>query len=89
MDTEPVKYITKIRSKNMEDFERYINAIGIDYDSEDVAFIGYVFRLNIPQFKVVRRGAHTESNNYMKKIVENKGRNYYIPFSQDVFYQLY
>ena len=31
---------TNIRFKNMDDFERYINAIDIDYDSEDVTFTG-------------------------------------------------
>ena len=32
----PVEHKTNIRFKNMDDFERYINAIDIDYDSEDV-----------------------------------------------------
>ena len=31
-----------IRFKNMDDFENYINAIDVDYDSEDVTFTGYV-----------------------------------------------
>ena len=34
----PVEHKTNIRFKNMDDFERYINAIDIDYDSEDVIF---------------------------------------------------
>ena len=38
----PTKHKTNIRFKNMDDFERYINAIDVDYDSEDVTFTGYV-----------------------------------------------
>ena len=41
-----------IRFKNMVDFESDINAKGIDYDSEDVTFTGYVYRINTPQFNV-------------------------------------
>ena len=49
----PVEYKTNIRFKNIDDFERYINAIVIDYDSEDVIFIVYVYKLDTPRFKVV------------------------------------
>ena len=38
----------------MNDFERNMNAIDIDYDSEDVTFTGYVHKLNTPQFQVVK-----------------------------------
>ena len=38
----PVEHKTNIRFKNMDDFEKYINAIEIDYDSEDVTFTGYL-----------------------------------------------
>ena len=44
----PIEHKTKIRFKNMDDFENYINAKFFDYDSEDVAFIGYVYKLNTP-----------------------------------------
>ena len=33
---------TNIRFKNLDDFENLINAIDIDYDSEDVTFTGYL-----------------------------------------------
>ena len=36
----PIEHKTNIRFKNMDDFERYINAIDIDYDSEDVFLMG-------------------------------------------------
>ena len=76
-----VEYKTNIRFKNMNDFERYINAIDIDYDSEDVTFTGYVYKLDTPQFKVVKRSAYGKGTNYMQVIVEYYGRNCYIPTS--------
>ena len=50
----PIEHKTNIRFTNMDDFERYINAIDVVYDSEDVTFSGYVYKLNTPQFNVVR-----------------------------------
>ena len=41
----------------MDNFENYINGIDVDYDSEDVTFTGYVYNLNTPHFKVVKRSA--------------------------------
>ena len=76
-----VEHKTNIRFKNMDDFERYINAINIDYDSEDVIFTGYVYKLNTPQFKVVKRSAYGRGTNYMQEIVEYHGQNCYIPTS--------
>ena len=77
----PVEHKANIRFKNMDDFERYINAIDIDYDSEDVTFTGYVYKLNTPHFKIVKRSAHGRGTNYMQEIVEYHGRNCYIPNS--------
>ena len=77
----PVEHKTNIRFKNMDDFERYINAIDIDYDSDDVIFTGYVYKLNTPQFKVVKRSAYGKGTNHMQEIVEYCGRNCYIPTS--------
>ena len=45
-----IEHKTNIRFKSFDDFESYINAIYIDYDSEDVTFTGYVYILNTPQF---------------------------------------
>ena len=42
MDIGPVKHKTKIRFRNMDNFEIYKNAIDIDYDSKAVTFTGYV-----------------------------------------------
>ena len=54
---------TNIRFKSMDDFEIYINAIHVDYDSEDVTFTGYVYKLNTPQFNVVERSAYGKGTN--------------------------
>ena len=42
--TGPVELRANTRFRIMVDFESYINAIGIDYDSEDVTFIAYVYK---------------------------------------------
>ena len=81
----PIEHKTNIRFKNMDDFKRYINAIDVDYDSEDVTFTGYVYKLDTPQFKVVRRSAYGKGTNYMQEIVENHGQNCYIPTSGKCF----
>ena len=84
----PVEHKTNIRFKNMDDFERYINAIDIDYDSEDVIFSGYVYKLDTPQFKVVKRSAYGKGTNHMQEIVEYCGRNCYIPTSECILSNL-
>ena len=77
----PIEHKTNIRFKNMDDYESYINAIDIDYDSEDVTFTGYIYKMNTPQFNVVRRSAYGRGTNCMQEIVEYHGRNCYIPTS--------
>ena len=43
---------TNIRFKNVDDFDSYINAIDYKgYDSEDVIFTGWLYKLNTPDFK--------------------------------------
>ena len=43
---------TNIRFKNVGDFESYINAIdNSGYDSEDVVFTGWLYKLNTLEFK--------------------------------------
>ena len=76
---------TNMRFKNMDGFESYINAIDIDFDSEDVTFTGYVHKLNKPQFNVVQRSAYAKSTNCMQEIAENRGKNCYIPTSGHCF----
>ena len=81
MNIGPIEHKTNIRFKNMNDFGSYLNAIDIDYDSEDVIFTGYVFKLKTPQFNVVRRSAYGRGTNYMQEYVESHGQNCYIPTS--------
>ena len=66
-------------------FESYINAIDIDYDSEDVTFTGYVYKLKTPQFIRVNRSQYGRGTSFRKDIVENIGNNCYIPTSGNCF----
>ena len=70
----PVEQKTNIRFKNMDDFESYMNAIDIDYDREDVTFDGYVYKLNTPQLKVVKRSAYGKGTISMQENVEYHGQ---------------
>ena len=69
----------------MDDFETYINAIDVDYDSEDVTFTGCVYILDTPQFKVVKLSAYAKGTIYMQEIVEYHGKNCYIPSTSHCF----
>ena len=69
----------------MDDFVSYTNTIDIDYDSGDVLFTGYRYKLNTPQFKVVQRSAYAKFSVYMPEIVEYHGQNCYIPTSGKCF----
>ena len=80
-----IEHIRNFRFKHMDDFESYINAIDFDYDSEDVTFTGYIYKLNTPQFNVVKRRAYGKCSNYMQAIVQNYGQNCYIPTSGTCF----
>ena len=64
---------TKIRFRFMGIFESYLDAINVDYDSEDVIFTAYVFELNSLQFKFVERSAYAKGTNYLKEVVEYPG----------------
>ena len=81
MNIGPFELKINIRFKIMDDFRSYINAIDIDYDSEDVTFTVYINKLKTPQFKVVKRSAYGKGANCMQKIVEYRGQNCYIPTS--------
>ena len=69
----------------MDDFESYIHAIDVHYDSGDVTFTGSVYKLNIPKFNVVKRSVYAKGTNYMQEIVEYHGQNGYIPTSGHCF----
>ena len=85
MNFGPIEHKTNTRFKNRDDFEGYINAIDIDHYSEDVAFTGYVYKLNTPQFNIVKRSVYAKGTNYMQEIVGYGGQNCYIPTSGHCF----
>ena len=80
-----VEQKTNFEFRNMDDFESFINATDIDYDSEDVTFTGYVYNFNTPQFNVVNRSAYAEGTNYGQAFDEYFGQNCYIPTSVQCF----
>ena len=69
----------------MDDFKNYTNAIGFDYDSQDVTFTGHVYKLISPHFNNVKQSVYGRSKNYMKEIVENHQQNCYVPTSSMCF----
>ena len=70
----PVEHKTNIRFKSMDDFERYINAIDIDYDSEEVIFTGYVYKLNTPHFKLLNEVLMVKVLIICKKLLNITGK---------------
>ena len=46
---------------------------------------GYIYKLDTPQFKVVKRSAYGKGSNYMQEIVEYHKQNCYIPRSTNCF----
>ena len=79
---EPVYVLeTNIRFRNMDDFEKYMNAIDVDYDTEDVTFTGFVFELITPQFNVVNQRAYAKITNSLQEVVEYRGQNCFIRIS--------
>ena len=77
---------TNIRFKNVDDFERYNNAIdNSGYDTEDVIFTGWLYKLNTLEFKKVNRSQYGKGTDFKQDIVEYIGNNCYIPTSGNCF----
>ena len=72
---------TNSRFKDIDHFERYIITIDVDYDSEDIIFTGYIYKLKTPQFNDVQGSAYGKRTNIMQKIVDYHGQICYIPTS--------
>ena len=70
---------TRIRFRNMNDFESYINAIDEGYDAEDAIFNGYIYKLNTPQFNKVNRSQYGNGCSFDKIIDEYRGNICFIP----------
>ena len=77
-----VELETNTRFKNADDFESYINSIdNAGYDSDDVIFSGWLYKLNTPEFKKVNRSQYGRARDFKQDIFEYKGNNCYIPTS--------
>ena len=85
MGLGPVKNKTNIRFRNVNDFESFINAIDIEYDTGDVTFTGFLYKLNTPQLNSAKRSAYAKGTNYFQEIVEYHGQSCYIPTSGNYF----
>ena len=70
---------THVRSRNMDDFEAYINSIDEGYDADDCIFNGYIYKIDTPQFNKVKRSQYGNGCSFDKIIIEYRGNNCYIP----------
>ena len=52
----------------MDDFENIINAKASDYDSEDVTFTSYLYKLNTPHFNRVNRSQYGRGTDFKQDI---------------------
>ena len=76
---------TNISSRNVEDFEIYIHAIDVDHESEDFMFTGWVYKLNAPQFNIVKRSQYGSGTDFKQDISDSTGNSCYIPTSGNYF----
>ena len=77
---------TNIMLKNVDDFETVINAIDNGgYDSEDVLFTRWLYKLNTFNFQKVNRFKFGKGSDFRQDIAEHKGNNCYIPSSGSRF----
>ena len=73
---------TNIRFKISDDFKTHINAIdNSGYDSDDVFFTGWLYKLNAPEFKKVKRSQYARGTDFKQDIVDYIGNNCCIPTS--------
>ena len=76
---------TNLRFKNVEDFEPYINAIGVDYDSEVVIVTAWLYKLNTTDFKKINRSQYGGGTDFKQDIVQYMGNKCYISTSSNCF----
>ena len=77
---------TNTRFKIVDDFETYNNAKEKKgYDSDDVIFTGWLYKLNTPEFKKVNRSQYAGGTVFKQDIVEYIGNNCCIPTSINCF----
>ena len=77
---------TNFRSKKIDDFETFINAIErCGHDSDDVVFTGWLYKLNTPEFKKINRSQYGRGTDFEQDIVEYIGNNCNFPTSGNCF----
>ena len=69
---------THIRSRKMDDFESYINAIDEGYEAEDTTFKGLTYKIITPQFNLVERSQYGNGCDFKHEIIEYRGNNCFI-----------
>ena len=70
---------THIRFRNFIDYEACINSIDEGYDAEDAIFDGYFYKVNTPQFNLVKRSQWGNGCDFKHEIIEYHGNNCFIP----------
>ena len=76
---------TIVRVKSVDDFENYINAIDVDYNSEDVILTGWLYKFITPECNKVNISRYGRGTDFKQDIVEGIGNNCYIPTSGKYF----
>ena len=70
---------THIRIRIIADYEAYINAIDQDYDSDDVVFNCYIYKIKTPNFNKVKRSHYGNGSDFKHEIIGYRGNNWFIP----------
>ena len=66
--------VTHIRFRKITEIETYTNATDQDYESKDATFNGYIYKLNTPQFNLVKRSQYGNSCNFKQKYFGYRGK---------------
>ena len=81
---------TNIRFKKADDFETYYNAIDKSgYDSDDVIFTGWLYKLNAPEIKKVNRSQYVKGTHFEQIYVEYIGNKCFNPTSGNCFIKFF
>ena len=78
---------TRLRLRNMDDFEAYINSIDEDYDAEDAIFKGYIYKIDTPQFNKVNRSQYGNGCDFKHENIEYRRNICVIPTKGYCFIQ--
>ena len=75
-----IEHKTILRFKYVDDFVTYINDIdNVGYDSEEVIFTGWFYKLDTHEFNKVNRPQNARGTDFKQDIVEYIGNKCYIP----------